>query len=184
MPVKTTPSEASRVRVQVLLRDSTSISPACSEAKRCCELSGTYLTLSASFSTAAATARQKSTSRPVHLPWLSAAEKPGPEVLTPQTTWPRALTASSVLPACAVVASPTLAVASAAVTKCLSDIDVSASVDGLASLAILEPWPSQRLACGALVATRRAMNSIGTCAELPPSVCMTNRISSPAIRPR
>src|SRR5450631_4355988 len=99
MPVNTTPSDASRVRVQVLLRDSTSISPACSEAKRCCELSGTYLTLSASFNTAAATARQKSTSRPVHLPWLSADENPGPEVFTPQTICPRDFTASSVLPA-------------------------------------------------------------------------------------
>src|SRR4029078_899728 len=99
MPVKTTPSEASRVSVQVLLRESTSISPACSEVKRCCELSGTNFTLLASLSTAAATARQKSTSRPVHLPWLSAFEKPGPEVLTPQTSWPRDLTASSVLPA-------------------------------------------------------------------------------------
>src|SRR5664279_2792310 len=126
MPVKTTPSEASRVRVQVLLRDNTSISPACSEAKRCCELSGTYLTLLASLSTAAATERQKSTSRPVHLPWLSAFEKPGPEVLTPQISWPRAFTASRVLPACAVVASPTLAMATAVMTKCLSDIDVSA----------------------------------------------------------
>src|SRR5438045_2795866 len=99
MPVKTTPSDASRVRVQVLLRDSTSISPACRDERRCCDLSGTNLTLLASFSTAAATARQKSTSSPVHLPWLSAAENPGPDVLTPQTSWPRALTASSVLPA-------------------------------------------------------------------------------------
>src|SRR5450432_1237865 len=122
MPVKTTPRDASRVSVHVLLRDSTSISPAWSEAKRCCELSGTYLTLSASLSTAAATARQKSTSRPDHLPWLSAAEKPGPDVLTPQTSWLRAFTASSVLPACAVVASPTLAMAAAVMTKCLSDI--------------------------------------------------------------
>src|SRR5438270_3826006 len=101
MPVKTTPSEASRVKVHVLLRESTSISPACSEEKRCCELSGTYFTLLASLSTAAATARQKSTSSPVHLPWLSALEKPGPEVFTPHTSWPRAFTASSVLPACA-----------------------------------------------------------------------------------
>src|SRR5450755_2966596 len=106
MPAKTTPSEASRVSVQVLLRESTSISPACSDAKRCCEFSGTYLTLLASPSVAAATARQKSTSRPVHLPWLSAAEKPGAEVLTPHTTWPRDLTASSVLPAWAEEASP------------------------------------------------------------------------------
>src|SRR6187397_3521020 len=114
MPVKTTPSDASRDSVQVLLRDSTSISPACSEEKRCCELSGTYLTFSASLSTAAATARQKSTSRPDHFPWLSAEEKPGPEVLTPQTTWPRAFTASSVLPAWAGRATAAAATASAA----------------------------------------------------------------------
>src|ERR1051325_10124106 len=99
MPVKTTPSDASRVRVQVLLRDSTSISPACSDEKRCCELSGTNLTLLESLSTAAATALQKSTSSPVQRPWLSAFEKPGPDVLTPQMSWPRAFTASSVLPA-------------------------------------------------------------------------------------
>jgi hypothetical protein len=86
MPVKRTPSDASRVKVQVLLRDSTSISPACSDEKRCCELSGTNLTLFASLSTAAATALQKSTSSPVQRPWLSAFEKPGPDVLTPQTT--------------------------------------------------------------------------------------------------
>src|SRR6476659_2573441 len=130
MPVKTTPSDASRDSVQVLLRDSTSISPACSEAKRCCELSGTYLTFSASLSTAAATARQKSTSRPDHFPWLSADENPGPEVLTPQTSWPRAFTAASGVPAGAVGARPTLASVSAAVVKCWSDIDVSASYRG------------------------------------------------------
>src|SRR4029079_14396123 len=99
MPVEKIPRDASRLSVQVLLRERTSTSPACSEVKRCCELSGTNLTLLASFRTAAATALQKSTSRPVHLPWLSAFEKPGPEVLTPHTTWPRDLTASSVLPA-------------------------------------------------------------------------------------
>src|SRR6185295_9430583 len=117
MPAKTMPSEASRVSVQVLLRERTSTSPACSEVKRCCELSGTNLTLLASFSTAAATALQKSTSSPVHLPWLSALEKPGPEVLTPHTTWPRALTASSVLPAQAGDAAA--AIASAAGTTAL-----------------------------------------------------------------
>src|SRR5689334_16479552 len=114
MPVKTTPSEASRVSVHVLLRESTSISPACSDEKRCCELSGTNLTLFASLSTAAATALQKSTSSPVHLPWLSAFEKPGPDVFTPHTTWPRAFTASSVLPAWAGRAKAAAAVASAA----------------------------------------------------------------------
>ena len=44
-------------------------------------------------------ALQTSTSSPVHLPWLSAAEKPARPVLTPQTSWPRALMASRVLPA-------------------------------------------------------------------------------------
>src|SRR5204863_6587344 len=90
-----------------------SISPACSDEKRCCELSGTNLTLLASLSTAAATARQKSTSRPVQRPWLSAFEKPGPDVFTPHTTCPRALTASSVLPACAGMAMAAAAAASA-----------------------------------------------------------------------
>ena len=118
MPAKTTPSEASRVSVQVLLRDSTSISPACSDVKRCCEFSGTNLTLLASLSTAAATARQKSTSSPVQRPWLSAFEKPGPEVLTPHTSWPRALTASSVLPACAGRAKAAAATASTIGIRC------------------------------------------------------------------
>src|SRR4051812_45552809 len=117
MPANTTPSEASRVSVQVLLRDNTSISPACSDEKRCCEFSGTNFTLLASLSTAAATARQKSTSSPVHLPWLSALEKPGPDVFTPQTSCPRAFTASSVLPAYAGAAKATAAVASAAVIR-------------------------------------------------------------------
>src|SRR5215467_2851439 len=114
MPVNTTPSVASRVSVQVLLRDRTSTSPACSEVKRCCEFSGTNLTLLASFRTAAATAWQKSTSRPDQTPLLSAFENPGPDVLTPHTSWPRALTASSVLPACADVANAATASAASA----------------------------------------------------------------------
>src|SRR3954451_15748761 len=104
MPVKTTPIVASRVSVQVLLGESTSTSPACSEGKRCCEFRGTTLPLLASLSTAAATAWQKSTSRPDQAPLLSALEKPGPDVLTPHTSCPRAFTASRVLPACADVA--------------------------------------------------------------------------------
>jgi hypothetical protein len=109
----------------VLLRDRTSISPACSDEKRCCEFSGTNFTLLASLSTAAATARQKSTSRPVQRPWLSALEKPGPEVLTPHTSWPRALTASSVLPAWAGRAKA--AIASAAGMECFIDMGCSLS---------------------------------------------------------
>ncbi len=95
------PSEASRVSVQVVLRDRMSTSPDCSAVKRCCAFSGTNLTLLPSPSTAAAMALQMSTSSPVQLPWLSASEKPASPVFTPQTSWPRALMASSVLPACA-----------------------------------------------------------------------------------
>jgi len=51
--------------------------------------------------------------------------------------------------------------------------------------ALLAPGDaSQRLACDAADDTRRATNSTGTWAELLPSVCMTNRSSSPASRPR
>src|SRR5207253_372537 len=64
-----------------------------------CAVSGTHFTLFGSFSTAAAIARQMSTSSPVQLPWLSACENPASPVFTPQTSCPRALTASSVLPA-------------------------------------------------------------------------------------
>ena len=66
----------SRVRVPVVLRDSMSTSPDCSAVKRCWAVSGTYLTFSESPKRAAATARQTSTSRPTHLPWLSASAKP------------------------------------------------------------------------------------------------------------
>src|SRR3990167_11450359 len=119
------PSEASRVSVQVVLRDRMSTSPDCRAVKRCCAFSGTHLTLLASPSIAAAMALQASTSRPDHLPWLSAAEKPARPSLTPHTSWPRALIASTVLPACAgsaVMASA--AVAQAVVYRDLAVIDV------------------------------------------------------------
>src|SRR5881394_3287240 len=76
-----------------------SISPDCRAVKRCWAVSGTYFTLVASFRMAAATALHTSTSRPVQAPWLSACEKPARPVLTPQTSCPRDLTASRVLPA-------------------------------------------------------------------------------------
>src|SRR3954447_9909606 len=133
MPVKRTPSDASRVKVQVLLRDSTSISPACSDEKRCCELSGTNLTLFASLSTAAARARQKSTSSPVQRPWLSAFEKPGPDVLTPHTSCPRALIASSVLPAWAGTRIDAMASA-AGIEYFISMGDAFGGVDGTMSV--------------------------------------------------
>ena len=61
-----------------------STSPDCTAVKRCCEVSGTYFTFSASPNIAAATARQTSTDRPLHLPWLSASMKPAVPMPTPQ----------------------------------------------------------------------------------------------------
>src|SRR6195952_3226011 len=101
MPAKFTPSEVSRDSVQVVLRDSTSISPDCSAVKRSLADSGTNLTLVGSLKMAAATARQMSTSRPVQLPLSSGEEKPGRPWLTPQDSIPRSLTVLSV---CAVAA--------------------------------------------------------------------------------
>src|SRR5574343_1020484 len=99
MAVVCRPSEASRLKVKVVLRASRSTSPDCSAVKRCCAFSGTYFTLAASPSTAAAVARHRSTSRPRHWPAESAALKPARPVLTPHTSWPRDLLPSSVLPA-------------------------------------------------------------------------------------
>src|SRR5882672_7471688 len=91
----------------VELRTSMSISPDCSARKRCWAESGTYLALVASPRTAAATALHMSISRPDHLPWLSASENPPSPTLTPQTSWPRFLTVSSVDSADAVAVQPT-----------------------------------------------------------------------------
>src|SRR3972149_2529278 len=82
--------------VQVVLRESTSTSPDCRAVKRCCAVNGVYLTLLASPNTAAATARQTSTSRPFHTPFESGWEKPARPVLTPHCTKPFFCTASSV----------------------------------------------------------------------------------------
>ena len=97
----------SRVMVQVVLRDSRSTSPDCSAVKRCCAVSGMYCTLLASPNTAAATARQTSTSMPVHLPWVSGCEKPASAGVDAADQAPRALIASRSLPAYAVPAAPT-----------------------------------------------------------------------------
>ena len=53
-------------------------------------VSGTNLTLVASPSVAAATARQTSTSTPVQVPEESAEENPARPLDTPQETWPLA----------------------------------------------------------------------------------------------
>src|SRR6516225_11741416 len=87
------PSVVSRDIVQVELRDSTSIVPDCSAAKRLAASSGVNVTLLVSPKIAAAIALQISTSNPVQLflsPWL---EKPSNPCPTPQLSVPRALTA-------------------------------------------------------------------------------------------
>src|SRR5262245_34124344 len=75
--------------VQVVLRDSTSISPDCSAVKRSLADSGTNLTLPGSLKIPAAMARQTSTSIPVQLPLSSGDAKPGRPGLTPQDSMPR-----------------------------------------------------------------------------------------------
>src|SRR3954470_7751387 len=106
MPPKFAPSEVSRDSVQVVLRDNTSISPDCSAVKRSLAESGTNFTLAGSLNTAAAMARQISTSRPAQLPLSSGAEKPGKPWLTPQDSMPRSLTVFSVCAVAACVEKP------------------------------------------------------------------------------
>ena len=86
----------SRLIVQVVLRDRMSTSPDCRAVKRSLALSGVNFTFVPSPKMAAATARQKSTSRPVHSPLSSGAEKPARAVLTPHWTKPFAFTSSRV----------------------------------------------------------------------------------------
>src|SRR3954470_13759209 len=114
MPPKLTPSEVSRDSVQVVLRDSTSISPDCSAVKRSLADSGTYFTLPGSPKIAAAIARQTSTSRPAQLPLSSGAEKPGKPWLTPQDNCPRSFTVLSV---CAAACEENAAARAAVSTK-------------------------------------------------------------------
>src|SRR5262245_17038199 len=89
-------NKASRDIVQVVLRDSTSISPDFSGSKRSLDESGVNLTLLGSLKIAAAIARQKSTSRPVQTPLSSGLEKPGNPWLTPQMSEPRSFTVFSI----------------------------------------------------------------------------------------
>src|SRR6185436_15669352 len=105
MPVKLKPFAESRVLVQVVLRESTSISPTCRAVNRSLAVSGTNLTLFGSLKIAAASARQKSTSKPVQLPCASGKPKPARPVFEPQLRTPLAFTALSVW-ADAVVAAP------------------------------------------------------------------------------
>ena len=86
----------SRVKVQVELRTSTSISPEASAVKRVSPVVGMNSTLVGSPSTAAATARQIATSKPLPVALASGAAKPARPVLTPHFSVPRAFTSSSV----------------------------------------------------------------------------------------
>jgi hypothetical protein len=72
------------------------MSPVLSGSKRSLAESGVNLTLVESFKTAAAIARQKSTSNPVQLPLSSGSENPATPWPTPQMSEPRSFTALSV----------------------------------------------------------------------------------------
>src|SRR5262245_37764620 len=89
-------SSASRPNVQVELRDSTSMLLDCKAVKRSFAESGTYATLEGSLKIAAASARQKSTSKPTHWPCSPGAENPSKPWLTPQIKRPRSFTDLSV----------------------------------------------------------------------------------------
>src|SRR5438552_5705213 len=95
-PANFRPSEVSRLIVHVVLRDRTSTSPDCSAVKRSLAESGVNFTLVGSLKIAAASARQKSTSRPVQLFCSSGKPKPMRLVLLPHWINPLALTSSSV----------------------------------------------------------------------------------------
>src|SRR3954454_10870208 len=112
MPAKLKPRLASRERVQVVLRDRRATSPDCSDVKRCWVFAGVKRTLPASPNTAAATARQRSTSMPRQTPLESGCENPASPVLTPHCTKPFLRTASRVDCAAALVHTSTSAAAS------------------------------------------------------------------------
>ncbi|MCY1547752.1 hypothetical protein D9M68_838250 [compost metagenome] len=83
------------------VRSNTSTSPDCSAVKRCWVDSAVPLNLVGSPNTAAATARQMSTSMPSHSPLLFVAEKPDTPSVRPHCTNPFFFTASRVGPATA-----------------------------------------------------------------------------------
>src|SRR3954471_23283016 len=82
--------------VHVELRDSTSIFFDCNAPKRSLAESASNCTLLVSLKIAAASARQKSTSKPLHSPPSERLEKPSTPSLTPQMSVPRCLTACRV----------------------------------------------------------------------------------------
>src|SRR5215831_17422418 len=113
------PYDTSRDNVQVVLRESTSMSPVLSGSKRSLAESGVNFTLAESFKIAAASARQKSTSKPVQLPLSSGLEKPGSPWLTPQTSEPRSFTALSVCAEAATVEPSAKAAPKRKIARCM-----------------------------------------------------------------
>ena len=75
--------------LQVELRERMSTFRLCNSLKRSLASSATNFALLGSLKIAEATARQKSTSKPVQLPLSSGIEKPGRPLLTPHSTSPR-----------------------------------------------------------------------------------------------
>src|SRR5262245_14271353 len=94
--MKLSPSSVSRDIVHVEFRDKISILPDLSASNRSAVEIGTNATLPASAKIPAATARQKSTSKPDHLPPPSSTEKPRSPSFTPQISFPRCFTISNV----------------------------------------------------------------------------------------
>src|SRR6266436_416944 len=99
MPTKLSPRLVSRVSVHVVLRERISTSPDCKAVNRCCAVNGVKRIFRASPNSAAATARQRSTSMPRHSPLLSGCEKPARPVFTPHCRKPFLRAESAVAPA-------------------------------------------------------------------------------------
>ena len=95
----------------MVLRESTSMPPVLSGSNRSLDESGMNFTFVGSFKTAAAIARQKSTSKPVQFPLSSGREKPATPWPTPQRSDPRSFTALSVWADAAATEKPSTKVA-------------------------------------------------------------------------
>src|SRR5262245_29906362 len=134
MPAKL-PKATSRDSVHVVLRESTSMPPVLTGSKRSLADKGVNLTLLESFKTAAAMARQKSTSKPVQLPLSSGSENPATPWPTPQITEPRSFTALSVCADAAATDNPSTKVARRKITRFMEQpfMDSRLTVTGVKS---------------------------------------------------
>src|SRR3954454_15503249 len=143
MLVKFKPSDVSRDEVQVVLRASTSTSPDCSAVKRSFAVSGTNFTLVASLKIAAASALQKSTSRPAQRPCESGRPKPASVPLDPQLSTPRCLTVLSVWAEAADAAIPRTAASAARITTLFMTKTPKPRAPTLASGALMPLCPTR-----------------------------------------